>query len=251
MTINFFIFHLGRNFLRPTEIQTDVVTWARLVRQAAPPMSTGDTLQSDPSTRENEKARRFSLSDMHHGYNSDANTPLSPSSKSGPNISQTHSLPKVLNGDDIPYDNKRTSTRGSLYKDPTIENELSGANIQGYLESNKRKSTGPLKMDTGEGLTPDKMLSDNAEFNVDPDIIIPPPPDFSGDARELELSNHLSHQNTSSMNDQYQLEDLDVNTDEVDLKTTTFANNFYSQPAPSIGPSLINDVKVPCILIFC
>ena len=247
-----FFYHIGRNFLRPTEIQTDVVTWARLVRQAAPhhpdtlsPMP----LQSDSSARaeENGKARRYSLNDMHHGYSSEANRPLSPSSKSGPNISQTHSLPKVLNGDDIPYD-KRTS-RGSLYKDPTIENELSGSNIQGYLESSKRRSTGPLKMDTGEVLTPEKMLSDNPEFNVDPDIIIPPPPDFSGDARDyssgdLELSNHLSHQRMSPMNDQYQLEDLDVNTDEIDLKTTTFVNSYYSQPPPSIGPSLIDDVKV-------
>ena len=255
---NFLFCHIGRNFLRPTEIQTDVVTWARLVRQAAPhhpdtlsPMP----LQSESSVRaeENGKARRYSLNDMHHGFSSDANRPLSPSSKSGPNISQTHSLPKVLNGDDIPYD-KRTS-RSSLYKDPTIENELSGSNIQGYLESSKRRSTGPLKMDTGELLTPEKMLSDNPEFNVDPDIIIPPPPDFSGDARDyssgdLELSNHLSHQSMSPLNDQYRLEDLDVNTDEVDLKTTTFVNNYYSQPPPSIGPSLIDDVKVSLMSLY-
>jgi len=241
-----FLYQIGHNFLRPTEIQTDVVTWARLVRQAAPhhpdtlsPMP----LQSDSSVRteENGKARRYSLNDMHHGYSSETNRPLSPSSKSGPTISQTHSLPKVLNGDDMPYD-KRTS-RGSLYKDPAIENELSGSNIQGYLESSKRRSTGPLKMDTGEVLTPEKMLSDNPEFNVDPDIIIPPPPDFSGDARDyssgdLELSNHLSQ---SPLNDQYQLEDLDVNTDEVDLKITTFVNSYYSQPPSS---SLVDDAKV-------
>lgn len=248
----------GRNFLRPTEIQTDVVTWARLLRQAAPPISVTDTLlpmplQSDSSRgQENEKPtiRRYSLSDAHHDYGSDA--PLSPS-KSRP-IVQTHSLPKVLNGDDIPFENRRIS-RGSLYKDPTIESELSGSNIQGYLESGRRRSSGPLKMDMSDILTPEKMLSDNPEFNLDPDVIIPPPPDFSGDARdyssgELEMTNHIGHQN-SLPSDQYRLEDLDVSTDEVDLRisssvmsTTHFGNSIYTQPPPSIGASLIDDVKV-------
>ena len=229
-----------------------------MLRQAAPPISAGDTLspmplQSDSSTRgqENEKPsiRRYSLSDAHHDYGSDA--PLSPS-KSRP-IVQTHSLPKVLNGDDIPFDNRRIS-RGSLYKDQTIEKELSGSNIQGYLESGRRRSSGPFKMDMGDILSPEKMLSDNPEFNLDPDVIIPPPPDFSGDARdnssgELELTNHIGHRN-SLLSDQYRLEDLDVSTDEVDLRmssvmsTTHFGNSIYTQPPPSIGASLIDDVKV-------
>lgn len=245
MTIFSFI---GRNFLRPTEIQTDVVTWARLLRQAAPPISvTSDALsQSSSSLRaqDNEKPpiRRYSLND---------DAPLSPKSRP---ISQTHSLPKVLNGDDIQFDNKRVS-RASLYKDTTIENELSGSNIQGYLESGRRRSSGPLRMDMSDILTPEKMLSDNPEFNLDPDVIIPPPPDFSGDARdhssgELEMSNHIGHQNSLS-SDQYRLEDLDVSTDEVDLRTsvmstTHFGNSIYTQPPPSIGASLIDDVKV-CI----
>lgn len=202
-------------------------------------------LQSDSSGRgqENEKPRRYSLNDAHSDYGSDV--PLSPS-KSRP-ILQTHSLPKVLNGDDIPYENRRIS-RGSLYKDPTIETEMSGSNIQGYLDSGRRRS-GPLRMDMSEILTPEKMLSDNPEFNLDPDVIIPPPPDFSGDARdyssgELEMTNHISHQNS----DQYRLEDLDVSADEVDLRsimsTTHFGNSVYTQPPPSIGASLIDDVKV-------
>lgn len=233
-----------------------------MLRQAAPPISvTGDTLssmplQSDSSGRgqENEKPsiRRYSLSDAHHDYGSDA--PLSPS-KSRP-ITQTHSLPKVLNGDDISFENRRIS-RGSLYKDQTIENEMSGSNIQGYLESGRRRSSGPLKMDMSDILTPEKMLSDNPEFNLDPDVIIPPPPDFSGDARdyssgELEMTNHISYQNSfPAVTDQYRLEDLDVSTDEVDLRisssamsTTHFGNNVYTQPPPSIGASLIDDVKV-------
>ena len=73
--------------------QTDVVTWARLVRQAAPhhpdtlsPMP----LQSESSVRaeENGKAQRYRLNDMHHGFSSDANRPLSPSSKSGYHLHQ-------------------------------------------------------------------------------------------------------------------------------------------------------------------
>ena len=254
-----------RNFLRPTEIQTDVVTWARLLRQAAPPISvTGDTLspmplQSDSSTRGQEKnekpnIRRYSLSDAH---GSDA--PLSPT-KSRP-IVQTHSLPKVLNGDDIPFESRRIS-RASLYKDQTIENELSDSNIQDYLDTGRRQSSGPLKMDMNDYLTPEKMLSDNPEFNVDPDVIIPPPPDFSGDARdyssgELEMTNHIGHQN-SLPSDQYRLEDLDVSADEVDLRfsssimsTTHFGNSIYTQPPPSIGASLIDDVKVYTYYMWC
>ena len=223
---------------------------------------TGDTLspmplQSDSSTRgqDNEKPniRRYSLSDAH---GSDA--PLSPT-KSRP-IVQTHSLPKVLNGDDLPFESRRIS-RTSLYKDQTIENELSGSNIQDYLDVGRRQSSGPLKMDMNDILTPEKMLSDNPEFNVGPDVIIPPPPDFSGDARdyssgELEMTNHVGHEN-SLPSDQYRLEDLDVSADEVDLRisssimsTTHFGNNIYMQPPPSIGASLIDDVKVysPCVV---
>ena len=224
-----------------------------MLRQAA--LSTLP-LQSDSSGRgqENEKPtiRRYSLSDAHHDYGSDA--PLSPS-KTRP-IIQTHSLPKVLNGDDIPFDNRRTS-RTSLYKDQTIENEMSGSNIQGYLDSGRRRSSGQLKMDVSDFLTPEKMLSDNPEIILDPDVIIPPPPDFSGDARdyssgELEMTNHISHQNSlPPVTDQYKLEDLDVSADEVDLRisssamsTTHFGNSVYSQLPPSIGPSLIDDVKV-------
>ena len=239
-----------------------MVTWARLVRQAAPPISvTGDTLspiplQSDSSMRrqENEKPpiRRYSLSD---------DAPLSPKSRP---ISQTHSLPKVLNGDDIQFDNKKVS-RSSIYKDTTIENELSGTNIQGYLESGRRRSSGALRTDMSDILTPEKMLSDHPEFNLDPDVIIPPPPDFSGDARdhssgELEMTNHVGHQN-SVQSDQYRLEDLDVSADEVDLRisssamsTTHFGNNICTQPPPSMGASLIDDVKVyiePCLASRC
>ena len=52
------------------------------------------------------------------------------------------------------------------------------------------------------------------------------------------------------MNDQYRLEDLDVNIDGVDLKTVTFVNSYYSQPPPSIGPSLTDDVKVSLMSLY-
>ena len=205
------LINLGGKILRPSEINTDIVTWSRLLNRAAPAICAGvDTAsplgasaaKSTPNAHSNLKPNALN-------FDSDSSPPQS-DTQSGENSPKTPDTP-----------NSRRESESSVFD--KSDDEITGSQIS--------------LTETHNGTLPPLEPVSDADLMHTPDqIILPPPPQFQLDDKESSRSS--SKHKKDSKSSSKSTDERNVFSNGTDITVEREAGKTTGRP-PSPLPELV------------